>query len=117
MRSIDPAFESRVDITLSYNSLTEADRRQVWKNFLATLEPGAVDVGEADLLKLAKWDFNGRQIKSAIKTARVLATKKKEPLNVRHLNVVLNLRSKALGIMNGEEVNGYATNGTATNGV
>jgi hypothetical protein len=117
MRSIDPAFESRVDITLSYNSLTEADRRQVWKNFLATLDPGAIDVGEADLLKLAKWDFNGRQIKSAIKTARVLATKKKEPLNARHLNVVLNLRSKALGIMNGEEVNGHATTGTATNGV
>jgi hypothetical protein len=118
MRSIDPAFESRVDITLSYNSLTETDRRQVWKNFLATLDPGAVDVGEADLLKLAKWDFNGRQIKSAIKTARVLATKKKEPLNARHLNVVLNLRSKALGMMNGEEeVNGHVANAAVTNGV
>jgi hypothetical protein len=118
MRSIDPAFESRVDITLSYNSLTETDRRQVWKNFLATLNPGAVDVGEADLLKLAKWDFNGRQIKSAIKTARVLATKKKEPLNARHLNVVLNLRSKALGMMNGEEeVNGHVANAAVTNGV
>jgi hypothetical protein len=118
MRSIDPAFESRVDITLSYNSLTETDRRQVWKNFLATLDPSAVDVGEADLLKLAKWDFNGRQIKSAIKTARVLATKKKEPLNARHLNVVLNLRSKALGMMNGEEeVNGHVANAAVTNGV
>jgi hypothetical protein len=114
MRSIDAAFESRVDITLSYNALTEADRTRVWKNFLATLEPGAVDVGEADVIKLAKWDFNGRQIKSAIKTARILATKKREPLNARHLNVVLNLRSKALGLMSGEEdvaVNGHVANG------
>jgi hypothetical protein len=110
MRSIDTAFESRVDITLSYDQLTEADRKQVWKNFLATFEAGAVDIGESDLIKLAKWDFNGRQIKSAIKTARVLATKKREPLNARHLNVVLNLRSKALGMMNGEEgINGHAT--------
>jgi hypothetical protein len=117
MRSIDAAFESRVDITLSYNSLTEADRRQVWKNFLATLDPGAVDIEEADLIELAKWDFNGRQIKSAIKTARVLATKKQETLNARHLNVVLNLRSKALGMMNGEEdVKEHVTSVKVTNG-
>lgn len=120
MRSIDTAFESRVDITLSYNPLTEADRKQVWKNFLATFEDGAVDVSEVELIKLAKWDFNGRQIKSAIKTARVLATKKREPLNAKHLNVVLNLRSKALGMMSGEEeeVNGHGhgSNGVVTNG-
>ncbi|KAF2828993.1 P-loop containing nucleoside triphosphate hydrolase protein [Ophiobolus disseminans] len=102
MKSIDAAFESRVDITLSYSPLTKADRAKVWKNFLATLDADAVDVGEADLSTLAEWDFNGRQIKSAIKTARILAAKKREPLNARHLNVVLNLRNKALGMMNGE---------------
>jgi hypothetical protein len=118
MSSIDTAFESRVDITLSYDSLTEADRRKVWQNFLATFEPGAVDIGETDLIKLSKWDFNGRQIKSAIKTARVLATKKHEPLNARHLNVVLNLRSKALGMMSGvEETDRHGKNGVVTNGV
>ncbi|KAF2027655.1 P-loop containing nucleoside triphosphate hydrolase protein [Setomelanomma holmii] len=112
MRSIDTAFESRVDITLSYNDLTEADRKQVWKNFLAIFEPSAVDVSEADLASLARWDFNGRQIKSAIKTARILATKEQEPLNARHLEIVLNLRRKALGMMNGEEViTGATTNG------
>ena len=37
MRSIDTAFESRIDITLSYSSLTEADRQRVWRNFLATM--------------------------------------------------------------------------------
>jgi hypothetical protein len=114
MRSIDTAFESRVDITLSYNPLTETDRMQVWKNFLATMDSRAVEIEDAELIKLAKWDFNGRQIKSAIKTARILATRKQEPLNARHLNIVLNLRSKALGMMAEEEVDSHAVNGLAT---
>jgi len=99
MKSIDTAFESRVDITLSYENLTEADRAKVWRNFLSTLDPNVVDVGEADVTELAKWNFNGRQIKSAIKTATILAAKKRERLNARHLDVVLNLRNKALGMM------------------
>ncbi|RAR00801.1 P-loop containing nucleoside triphosphate hydrolase protein [Stemphylium lycopersici] len=100
-RSIDAAFESRIDITLTYNTLTESDRQQVWRNFLNTMDAKDVDVGEADLIKLAKWDFNGRQIKSAIKTACILATKKQEPLNASHLTLVLGLRKKALGMMDG----------------
>jgi hypothetical protein len=103
LKSIDTAFESRVDITLSYESLTEADRAKVWRNFLATLDADAIDIEEADVLQLAKWNFNGRQIKSAIKTARILAAKKQERLNARHLDVVLNLRNKALSMMNGEK--------------
>lgn len=66
------------------------------------MEPGNVDIGEADFTKLAKWDFNGRQIKSAIKTARVLASRKQEALNVGHLDIVLKLRSKTLGLMSAE---------------
>ncbi|KAF2866291.1 P-loop containing nucleoside triphosphate hydrolase protein [Massariosphaeria phaeospora] len=102
IRSIDSAFESRIDITLTYNALTEADRVQVWKNFLAKFDAADLDIDESGVAELATWDFNGRQIKSAIKTARILAAKKKMPLNVRHLNVVMNLRKKALGMMGGE---------------
>ncbi|KAL1798795.1 hypothetical protein ACET3X_002832 [Alternaria dauci] len=107
MRSIDTAFESRIDITLSYSSLTETDRWQVWRNFLATMKNEKIDIGESDLIELAKLEFNGRQIKSAIKTAKVLAAKKEEPLNVKHLMVVLSLRKKALGMMDdGADVQG-----------
>jgi SpoVK/Ycf46/Vps4 family AAA+-type ATPase len=101
MRSIDTAFESRIDITLSYSSLTEADRQQVWRNFLATMENEKIDIEESDVINLAKLEFNGRQIKSAIKTAKILAAKKEEPLNANHLMAVLNLRKKALGMMDG----------------
>jgi SpoVK/Ycf46/Vps4 family AAA+-type ATPase len=60
MRSIDTVFESRIDIALTYNALTEADRQQVWRNFLGTMDAKDVDVDEADVFQLAKWDFNGR---------------------------------------------------------
>jgi hypothetical protein len=63
------------------------------------MDPKDVDVDEADVVQLAKWDFNGRQIKSAIKTARILACKKGEPLIAKYLGVVLNLKRKALGMM------------------
>ncbi|KAG9194781.1 hypothetical protein G6011_04816 [Alternaria panax] len=100
MRSIDTAFESRIDNTLSSSSLTEADRQQVWRNFLATMENDDIDIGEPDLVNLARLDFNGRQIKSAIKTAKVLAARK-ERLDANHWMVVLNLRKKALSMMDG----------------
>ncbi|KAF2121635.1 P-loop containing nucleoside triphosphate hydrolase protein [Lophiotrema nucula] len=99
LRSLDSAFESRIDISLTYDPLTEADRKQVWRNFFRTFDAKDVDIDEDGIAELAKWDFNGRQIKSAIKTARILAAKKQQPLNKTHLGVVLNLRAKALHMM------------------
>jgi len=103
MRSIDKAFESRIDVTLSYSPLEIADRVQVWNNFLATLNDEDADINDSDIINLAALDFNGRQIKSAIKTARILAAKKQEPLRVKHLEIVLNLRSKALAMLSEAE--------------
>ena len=111
MRSLDPAFESRIDITLTYNSLGEAERKQVWRNFIAGFDPKDISIDEVAISRLAKWEFNGRQIKSAIKTAKILAAKKKAPLNEDHLKVVLNLRAKALSSMEGEEAGVAKTNG------
>ncbi|KAH7356062.1 P-loop containing nucleoside triphosphate hydrolase protein [Pyrenochaeta sp. MPI-SDFR-AT-0127] len=118
VRSLDAAFESRIDIILTYKSFTEADRIQVWRNFLALMNPEDFEISDAELLKLAHWDFNGRQIKGAIKTARILAAKKNEPLNAQHLDVVLRLRSKAIGMIDsgakpeGLRENGFTANGT-----
>ncbi|ORY04653.1 P-loop containing nucleoside triphosphate hydrolase protein [Clohesyomyces aquaticus] len=99
LRSLDSAFESRIDISLPYDPLTEEDRRLVWRNFFHAFDAEDLDIEEDDITELAKWDFNGRQIKSAIKTARILAAKKQQPLNKTHLSVVLNLRAKALKTM------------------
>jgi SpoVK/Ycf46/Vps4 family AAA+-type ATPase len=111
LRTLDSAFESRIDITLSYNPLTETNRRQVWHNFLRKLGDKNVAIDEAALDRLARWNFNGRQIKSAVKTGRILAARKKEPLNETHLEVVLRLRRKAWGLMGGD-ANGVAEHNT-----
>ncbi|KAJ4326671.1 hypothetical protein N0V84_002896 [Fusarium piperis] len=97
---IDPAFESRIDIILTYDHLSQDARKQIWSNFISRLPPDTVDLDDADLDNLSGWDINGRQIKSAIKTARIMAANEGTPLGVRHLDVVLNIRrrgSKILG--------------------
>jgi AAA+ superfamily predicted ATPase len=92
--SLDRAFESRIDIVLNYDGLGPTARRQVWSNFLKKIPSHAIRVDEEDLDVLAAWDVNGRQIKSAVKTGRILAAHRREPLNLGHLELVLNVRKK-----------------------
>lgn len=96
---IDSAFESRIDIILTYDHLSQDARRQIWSNFISRLPPGSVDLDDADLDNLSQWDINGRQIKSAIKTARIMATNEVAPLGVRHLDIVLNIRRRGSKVL------------------
>ncbi|RSL69959.1 hypothetical protein CEP54_002036 [Fusarium duplospermum] len=96
---IDPAFESRIDIILTYDHLSQDARKQIWSNFISRLPPDSVDLGEADLDNLSGWNINGRQIKSAIKTARIMATNEGAPLGVRHLDIVLNIRRRGSKVL------------------
>ncbi|KAH8897599.1 P-loop containing nucleoside triphosphate hydrolase protein [Thozetella sp. PMI_491] len=96
--AIDPAFESRIDITLAYKELTEDARVQVWRNFLQKLDTEC-SIGEEDIVRLAAAPLNGRQIKSAIKTARILATGKQKPLDIEDLEVVIGLRKQAMKLI------------------
>jgi hypothetical protein len=60
--------------------------------------------------------FNGRQIKSVIKTACILASNKQETLKVSHLNIMLNLRGKALNMMSATvNTNSLGKNSIVTN--
>lgn len=96
---LDVAFESRIDIVLSYRDLTAGARREIWSNFVRTLPPDEVQLGPEDLTRLSRWELNGRQIKSAIKTARILASRDKAPLEMRHLEVVLQVRRKGAKLL------------------
>ncbi|RTE83351.1 hypothetical protein BHE90_002164 [Fusarium euwallaceae] len=96
---IDPAFESRIDIILTYDHLSQDARKQVWSNFVSRLPPDSVDLSEADLNSLSGWNINGRQIKSAIKTARIMAANERAPLGVRHLDIVLNIRRRGSKVL------------------
>lgn len=92
--SIDPAFESRIDVTLKFDALSKEARRQIWDGFLKDTCPAA-QLSEEDLDRLADWELNGRQIKSAIKTASIFASQQGGPMTMKHLDVVIKLRNSS----------------------
>lgn len=91
--SIDPAFESRIEVTLTFEALTKDARRQIWDGFLGEITPPPpAQLSDEDLDRLADWELNGRQIKSAIKTASMFASSQGGPMTMNHLDVVIMLR-------------------------
>lgn len=88
--TIDLAFQSRIDLTIPYESLPESSRAAVWRNFIKGLE----SAGEMNVEELASHPFNGRQIKNVVKLARMLATKRSESLHMDHLRQIIQLSLK-----------------------
>ncbi|KAJ5679320.1 hypothetical protein N7462_007564 [Penicillium macrosclerotiorum] len=89
---IDPAFESRIHVSLAYKDLDASSRRHIWTQFLGRSANTAPFTDE-QLDKLARVPLNGRQIKNMIKTASLLAWSQTTDLNFEHVQVVLNLRT------------------------
>ncbi|MCJ1404796.1 hypothetical protein MMC11_008022 [Xylographa trunciseda] len=96
VEAIDPAFESRIDVAFNYKELSVAPRRQIWSNFIMRLPEEEREIDGIDFDTLAKIPLNGRQIKSAVKTAQMLAARRREPLSVDHVTSVLQLRAHLL---------------------
>lgn len=90
IEQMDLAFDSRVDIRLHYPALDALARRQVWVNFVAKL-PGGMIITSSELDALSKLELNGRQIKSAMKTAHLLASGKEETTRFEHVRTVLRI--------------------------
>lgn len=95
--SFDPAFESRIHLTIDYPKLDLASRLHVWKTFIGLTESNgsgasATDITEQDLQQLAKEELNGRQIKNIVKTARLLAAGDREALGLDHIETVLRVK-------------------------
>lgn len=99
INAIDPAFESRIDISLSFKDLDVVDRAKIWRVLLSGPVIDAEAFGDTDFDKLAQVQFNGRQIASAVKTARILAAHDNCAVNMGHLDVVIEIRSKARSLM------------------
>lgn len=93
--SINPAFESRIDVILSYRNLDQKAREKVWRGFISRTSKDSVQIEEQDIEILAETNLNGRQIKSAMKTACILAQTQGVKLNLGHLKTVLKVREKA----------------------
>ncbi|KAF7585207.1 hypothetical protein BBP40_011713 [Aspergillus hancockii] len=78
--SIDPAFESRIHVSLRYPDLDTKSRRHIWAQFLNGNEgflPEHLD-------QLAEAQLNGRQIKNVLKTAHLLSREEGNELQYDH---------------------------------
>ena len=96
IKDFDPAFESRIDLTINYPPLDTDSRLQIWQNFLHASQQQHADserperrISEGDMEQLASVDLDGRQIKNIVKTATLLANKKDAILNIEHIIIVL----------------------------
>ena len=88
VETFDPAFQSRIHISLDYPSLSIDSRRMIWKNFLsASQQPNSINDRQLD--QLSYMDMNGRQIKNVLKTAQLLARRKSRVLEHEHILTVL----------------------------
>ncbi|KAL4814507.1 P-loop containing nucleoside triphosphate hydrolase protein [Aspergillus spinulosporus] len=86
---IDPAFESRIHISIQYPELNEVSRRQIWSQFLS--RPNTAQFSDKELDQLAKLKLNGRQIKNVVRTAHLLAQEEDCALNYEHIRMFLEL--------------------------
>jgi AAA+ superfamily predicted ATPase len=88
VNTFDPAFQSRIHISLDYQELSLDSRKKVWKNFLETSgHEHAITKSQMD--HLARMNLNGRQIKNILKIARLLAQRKEEKLSHDHITTTL----------------------------
>jgi ATP-dependent 26S proteasome regulatory subunit len=86
--TIDPAFQSRVHLTLHYPNLDSQAKKHIWTQFTTSLKHEH-ELTAADLEDLSHLDLNGRQIKNVVKISMLLATRHKVPLNRQHIDTVL----------------------------
>ncbi|CAO2649933.1 Nn.00g012250.m01.CDS01 [Neocucurbitaria sp. VM-36] len=86
VQTFDPAFQSRIHISLDYQELSIDSRKMIWKNFLdSTSNSQRHSISAAQLKELARMNMNGRQIKNILKIARLLASRKEEVLGMEHI--------------------------------
>ena len=90
VQTFDPAFQSRIHISLEYPELSIESRLLVWKNFLGVL-PLENTITATQLEQLSLMNMNGRQIKNVLKTAQLLAHRNESKLNHEHIMTVLDV--------------------------
>jgi ATP-dependent 26S proteasome regulatory subunit len=90
VETFDPAFQSRIHISLDYQELSIDSRKTVWKNFLDSSSQEHT-ITKTQLTTLAHMNMNGRQIKNILKIARLLASRKEERLSHEHIITTLDV--------------------------
>ncbi|KAK4660080.1 hypothetical protein QC762_116010 [Podospora pseudocomata] len=94
---IDAAFQSRIHVSIEYPDLTVSARKIIWKNFLrnSTIKSNLTD---KDISELSELKLNGRQIKNVLKTASLLARRRKsDTLERQFIETILIIEKKRPG--------------------
>ncbi|KAI7777894.1 hypothetical protein LA080_002946 [Diaporthe eres] len=108
IESFDPAFESRIHLTINYPKLDQSSRLHIWRTFanLGAADGSTSELDEESMVRLAEAELNGRQIKNVVKTARLLAAGDKSPLRLDHVETVMRVKrgDRAYVGDNGSEV-------------
>jgi hypothetical protein len=84
VREFDEAFHSRISIALRYAKLDRAAREKIWTNLLS-----AAGITGLNPTELAKFDINGRQIKTTIRLALGLAQQEGVAVSAEHVKATL----------------------------
>ncbi|KAK0640441.1 Protein CdcH [Lasiodiplodia hormozganensis] len=98
VESFDEAFRSRIHLKINYPDLNAEAKIGIWKNFIeASRKKNGSNVSDANIKELAEYPLNGREIKNMVKTAQLLASREKWPLEMRHFKVCLDVMEDAKG--------------------
>ena len=90
VQAFDEAFLSRIHVALYFDPLSESAKVEIWRAFLRKAGWEDAELEEDGLLlKLAKHDLNGRQIKNACKTAASLAASRRAKMEHKDLEQVM----------------------------
>jgi AAA+ superfamily predicted ATPase len=91
--SFDRAMKSRIHLALGYMPPDMDVRRQIWMRYLGTVPKEGLAVNANEVVdELAATELNGREIANAVNTARTMARFEGQPLVLRHLKTVLEVR-------------------------
>ncbi|KAJ7192662.1 P-loop containing nucleoside triphosphate hydrolase protein [Mycena pura] len=88
VKRFDPAFHSRIHLSLNYSDLSKAEKEQLWRAFLEktpTTGLGLCDLSKEELQMLSRRELNGRQIKNTVKLSLALAAEEGKALTYAHL--------------------------------
>lgn len=95
---LDPAIQSRLDITIGLPPLDRAARAKIWHVLLdEQVENGTIDAEHCTHLKTLaeqEWsmqDTNGHQLKHALKTALVVAEKRGRMVGAKEIGTMLRI--------------------------
>lgn len=105
--TFDQAFQSRIHVTLGLPTLDQPRRTEVWLIFLRELAKAHQltpdQLSELQTQVFQTWSgqtLNGRQIRNSVRTALLVAEKKKETVGKKHFDTVLRIGKEFENYMN-----------------